>query len=64
MKDDNNVTLGHEQVKEIMKALNGIRHLLKNVVSKPGNASEVYAIMSNIAVIEANLTGMPRVSSN
>ena len=24
----------------------------KNVVSKPGNASEIYAIMSNIAVIQ------------
>ena len=61
---DNNVTLSGEQVRDIFKALDGISILLKNVVSKPGNAAEVYAIMSNIAVIQAHLTGMPRVHSN
>jgi hypothetical protein len=61
---DNNVTLSREQVGQIFKALNGIGNLVKNVASKPGNASEVYAIMSNIAVIQATLTGMPRVNSN
>jgi hypothetical protein len=59
-----NVTLTREQVRDIFKALDGISNLLKNVVSKPGNAAEVYAIMSNIAVIQANLAGMPRVHSN
>ena len=61
---NNNVTLSREQVSEIFKALNGIGNLVKNVVSKPGNAAEVYAIMSNIAVIQSNLTGIPRVNLN
>ena len=61
---DNNVTLSREQVRDIFKALDGISNLVKNVVSKPGNAAEVYAIMSNIAVIQANLAGIPRVNSN
>jgi hypothetical protein len=61
---DNNLTLTHEQVRDIFNALDGISHLIKNVVSKPGNAAEVYAIMSNIAVIQATLAGMPRVNSN
>jgi hypothetical protein len=61
---DNEVTLTHEQVREIFKALDGISNLVKNVVSKPGNAADVYAIMSNIAVIQAHLAGMPRVNSN
>jgi hypothetical protein len=61
---DINVTLSPEQVREIFSALNGIGNLVKNLVSKPGNPAEVYAIMSNIAVIHANLTGMPRVNSN
>jgi hypothetical protein len=61
---NNNVTLSGEQVSEIFKALNGIGNLVKNVVSKPGNAAEVYAIMSNIAVIQSNLTGIPRVNLN
>jgi hypothetical protein len=61
---NNNVTLSREQVSEIFKALNGIGNLVKNVVSKPGNAVEVYAIMSNVAVIQSNLTGIPRVNLN
>ena len=61
---EDNVTLSREQVSDIFKALNGIGNLVKNVVSKPGNAAEVYAIMSNIAVIQSNLTGIPRVNLN
>jgi hypothetical protein len=58
------VTLSHEQVSKMFKALDGIGNLLKGLASKSGNASEVYAVMSNLAVIQANLTGMPRVNSN
>jgi len=61
---DDNVTLSREQVGEIFRALAGIGSLVKNLVSKPGNAADAYAIMSNIAVIQATLTGMPRVNSN
>ena len=60
----NHVTLSREQVRDIFKALDGISNLVKNVVSKPGNAAEVYAITSNIAVIQTNLAGMPRAHSN
>ncbi len=60
----NNVTLTRKQVTEILKALNGIGNLVKGFAPKSGNAAELYAVMSNIAVIQANLTGMPRVSFN
>lgn len=59
-----NVTLSREQVTEISNALRGIGNLVKGLAPKSGNVSELYAIMSNIAVIQANLTGMPRVNSN
>ena len=61
---DNDVILSRKQVREIFKALIGIEHLLKGLQPKSGNAAEVYAVMSNIAVIQANLTGMPRANSN
>jgi len=61
---DDTVTLSREQVSEMLKALNGIGNLLKRLASKSGNAPEVYAIMSNLAVIQTNLSGMPRVNSN
>jgi hypothetical protein len=61
---NNEVALSGEQVTDIINALRGIEHLLKGLQPKSGNAAEVYAIMSNIAVIQANLTGMPRVNSN
>jgi hypothetical protein len=60
----NSVTLSREQVDEIFKALGGIGNLLKGLASNQENVSQVYAIMSNLAVIQANLTGMPRVTSN
>jgi hypothetical protein len=60
----NNVTLSREQVGDIFRALAGIGNLVKNLVSTPGNAADAYAIMSNIAVIQATLSGMPRVNSN
>jgi hypothetical protein len=58
------VTLSREQVAEVFKALGGIGNLLKGLVANPKNASHVYAIMSNVAVIQANLTGMPQVNRN
>ena len=61
---DTTVTLSGRQVREILNALDGIGNLVKKVVRKPGNRSEVYAIMSNIAVIQQKLIRMPRVSSN
>ena len=54
---DDNVTLSHEQVIEICNALRGIGNLVKGLASKSGNALETYAIMSNLAVIQANLSG-------
>lgn len=58
------VTLSREQVSEIFKALAGIGNLVKGFVPKSGNAAELYAVMSNIAVIQMNLTGIPRTNSN
>ena len=59
-----NITVSREQSAQIFKALNGIGELLKTLPSKPENAAVMYAIMSNIAVIQTNLIGIPRVSSN
>ena len=61
---EDNVTMSREQVREILKALDGIGTLVKGLTPKSGNAAELYAIMSNIAVIRANVIGIPRVSSN
>ena len=59
-----NITVSREQATQIFKALNGIGELLKTLPSKLENAGVMYAIMSNIAVIQTNLIGIPRVSSN
>lgn len=57
-------TVSRQQADEIFKALRGIRNLVEGLASKPGNAAQVYAIMSNLAAIQMNLTGMPRVNPN
>ena len=59
-----NITVSREQAREIFKALNGIGELLKTLPSKPENAGVLYAIMSNLTVIQMNLTGTPRAGSN
>ena len=60
----NDITVSHEQAKEIFKAINGIGELLKRLPSKPEDAPVKYAIMSNLSVIQMTLTGMPRACSN
>ena len=60
----NDITVSQEQAKEVLKAINGIGELLKRLPSKPEDAPVKYAIMSNLTVIQMNLTGMPRASSN
>ena len=60
----NDITVSHEQAKEIFKAIDGIGELLKRLPSKPEDAPVRYAIMSNLNVIQVTLTGMPRASSN
>lgn len=60
----NTVIVTHEQAKEIFRAINGIGELLKRLSCKPEDARVKYAIMSNLAVIQMNLTGMPRAGSN
>ena len=60
----NSITVSPEQANEIFKAINGIGELLKRPPSKPEDAPVKYAIISNLTVIQMNLTRMPRVNSN
>jgi hypothetical protein len=58
------IIVSRKQATEILKAVNGIGELLKTLPARPENAAVMYAMMSNLTVIQMNLTGMPRVSSN
>jgi hypothetical protein len=62
------ITLSREQAGEIFKAINGIKRILELMPRQPENMAAVhafmYGIMSNLAVIQTNLTGTPRVNSN
>ncbi len=60
----NSITVSHERAQEIFKAIHGIGELLKRLPCGPDDASVKYAIMSNLAVIQMNLTAMPRAGSN
>ena len=61
---DDSVRLSREQVTEIINALRGIGNLVKGLTPKSGNAAELYAVMSNLAVIQTTIAGLPRASSN
>jgi hypothetical protein len=58
------IILSRDRASEIFKAVNGIGELLKALPAKPENSAVKYAIMSNLAVIQMNLAGVPRASSN
>jgi hypothetical protein len=58
------ITLSGKQAEEVFNALRGVKELLKGLEPKSGNRAELYAIMSNLAVIQMNLSGMPRAGSN
>jgi hypothetical protein len=60
----NDIILSHEQVTQVLRALGGISELLKKLPSKPENAGVMYAIMSNVTVIQRSVSGSPRISSN
>jgi hypothetical protein len=46
---ENSVTLSCEQVRERFKALDGIGNLVQNLVSKPGNAWQLFNVNPGIA---------------
>ena len=58
------IVLTRQQAAEIFKAVNCIGALLKRLPSKPEHHAVMYSIMSNLAVIQTNLAGMPRATSN
>jgi hypothetical protein len=61
---DNNVRLSREQVADIFNAIRGIGNLVKGLTPKSGNAAELYSVVSNLAVIQTTIAGLPRASSN
>ena len=61
---DDSVRLSRKQATEIFNALRGIGNLVKGLTPKSGNAAELYAVMSNLAVIQTTIAGLPRASSN
>ena len=58
------IILTRDQAEEIFRAVNGIGELLKSLPAQPQNAAVIYGIMSNLAVIQSNVAGILRVSSN
>ncbi len=55
--------LSRDQRDEIMKAVKAIERQLKEVVVKP-QTQALWVIGTNLAIIHANLTNLPRASSN
>ena len=58
------IVLTREQATEIFKAVHGIGALLQRLPPAPETHAVMYSIMSNLAVLQSNLAGMPRATSN
>ena len=55
--------LSRDQRDEIMKAVKAIERQVKEVVAKP-HWQALWVISTNLAIIQTNLTNLPRASSN
>jgi hypothetical protein len=55
--------LGRDRRLEILKAVKAIERQLEEMTGRP-RWQVLYVISTNLAIIQAAVTGMPRVSSN
>jgi hypothetical protein len=55
--------LSRDQRDEIMKAVKAIERQVKEIAGKP-QWQALYVIGTNVTIIQANLTNLPRASSN
>jgi len=56
--------LSREQRDEISKATAAIKDCLKEMMVRPNAPAEIVAIWTNLAIIQSNLTSLPRIDSN
>jgi len=55
--------LSRKERDEIIRAVNAIERQLKNIDGEP-RWQALYVISTNLVIIQAKVSGMPRVSSN
>jgi hypothetical protein len=60
---DGEVVLTREKRDEIVRAVHAIERQLKEMEGKP-RWQVLYVIETNLAIIEANVTKLPRITSN
>ena len=60
---DDDVTLSRERRDAIVKAVRAIERQLQEMAGKPA-WQVAYVIGTNLAIIEMNVTGLPRATSN
>ena len=60
---DGERVLSRKERDEIIRAVHAIERQLKNIDGEP-RWQAFYVISTNLAIIEASVSGMPRVSSN
>jgi hypothetical protein len=60
---DAEFVLSRDQRDEIMKAVKAIERQVKEMVGKP-HWQALYVIGTNLAIIQTNLTNLPRASSS
>jgi hypothetical protein len=61
--NDAEFTLSREQREGIMRAVIAIGRQLKDMDRKPGWQA-LYVITTNLAIIQTNISNLPRVSTN
>jgi hypothetical protein len=56
--------LSLDQRGEILKAGDAIGRRVKDMIAKPNVPEDISVIWTNLAIIQMNLTNLPRASSN
>jgi hypothetical protein len=56
--------LSREQLDEISKAAATIEDRVKEMIAKPNAVTDLLVIWTNLAIIQSNLTSLPRIDAN
>jgi hypothetical protein len=62
--NDPQVSITREQRDQIVKATGAIRRRVQEMLARPTTQADVFVISTNLTIIQANVSDLPRAGTN
>jgi hypothetical protein len=62
--NDSQVSITREQRDQIVKAAGAIRRRVQDMVARPTTQADLFVIWTNLTIIHANVSDLPRAGTN